>query len=87
MKRLVALLLILSMVLALSGCGTIGMASAAGMPTEETEPEERTLMDEVEDLATQFVAEIIAHKIESWIAENIETNPPESPNTASTPLS
>ena len=87
MKRLVALLLILSMVLALSGCGAIGMANAAGMPTEETEPEERTLMDEVEDLATQFVAEIIAHKIESWIAENIETNPPELPNTASTPLS
>ncbi|MBQ8626741.1 MAG: hypothetical protein IJ419_11330 [Agathobacter sp.] len=87
MKRIVALLLILSMVLVLSGCGTIGMASAAGMPTEETEPEERTLMDEVGDLATQFVAEIIAHKIENWIAENIETNPPESPNTASAPLS
>ena len=87
MKRVIALLLILSMVIGLCGCSAIGMASAAGMPTEETEPEERTLMDEVEDLATQFVAEIIAHKIESWIAENIETNPPESPNTASTPLS
>ena len=73
MKRVIALLLIMSMVMGLCGCSAIGMASAAGMPTEETQPEETTLMDSVEDLATKLLAAYLATKLEEWITDNLET--------------
>ena len=75
MKRVIALLLIISMVVSLSGCGVIGMVNAAEKPTEEVQ-EERTLKDDIDDLLITILSQYLANKVEDWIEANVNTDTP-----------